>query len=528
MNDIQSILILLAAVAVLAPLAERLHLAQPIAFVLAGLGLSLIPHFPALPLDPEIVFLLCMPPLLYSQAYFTSWREFKREWQPISFLAVGLVIFTTVGTGLAFHWLLPNTPYAAGFVLGAIISPPDAVAVSAVARSLHLPHRLVTIMEGESLVNDATGLVALKFALAALATGHFSLALASVQFAYVAGGGVLIGFAIGWILARIRRCVKQDSVAVLLSLLSPFAAYVPADHLGLSGVLSVVTAGIYLGWDLPQHVRFSARLQGLALWQMVDFLLNGLIFLLIGLQVRFVVADLHGEKNLAEALKTAAVICALVVILRTFWVFAFAPIRRLIFPKCRLTDPMPPWQHLAVLSWAGVRGVVSLAAALALPAALAGGRPFPSRETIIFVTFAVILFTLVAQGLTFPWLVRKLGVRERANHEPEERKARARLLRAAIAAVESHDDSTHLGQSARDTVKASLQEHLAAMEDSTVESLGWSDSHHRLITTRRLRIVAVHAQRRELMRLRVAAEIPDGMVHTLSRELDFEEARLQF
>jgi len=487
MNDIQSILILLAAVAVLAPLAERLHLAQPIAFVLAGLGLSLIPHFPALPLDPEIVFLLCMPPLLYSQAYFTSWREFKREWQPISFLAVGLVIFTTVGTGLAFHWLLPNTPYAAGFVLGAIISPPDAVAVSAVARSLHLPHRLVTIMEGESLVNDATGLVALKFALAALATGHFSLALASVQFAYVAGGGVLIGFAIGWILARIRRCVKQDSVAVLLSLLSP-----------------------------------------LALWQMVDFLLNGLIFLLIGLQVRFVVADLHGEKNLAEALKTAAVICALVVILRTFWVFAFAPIRRLIFPKCRLTDPMPPWQHLAVLSWAGVRGVVSLAAALALPAALAGGRPFPSRETIIFVTFAVILFTLVAQGLTFPWLVRKLGVRERANHEPEERKARARLLRAAIAAVESHDDSTHLGQSARDTVKASLQEHLAAMEDSTVESLGWSDSHHRLITTRRLRIVAVHAQRRELMRLRVAAEIPDGMVHTLSRELDFEEARLQF
>lgn len=528
MNDIQSILILLAAVAFLAPLAECLKLAQPIAFVLAGLLLSLIPRFPAMPLDPEIVFLLCMPPLLYSQAYFTSWREFRREWQPISLLAVGLVIFTTIGTGIVFHWLIPGSPYAAGFVLGAIISPPDAVAVAAVSRSLRLPHRLITIMEGESLVNDATGLVALKFAVAALATGQFALHKAAGEFLLVAGGGIGVGLTAGWILSWIRRRTKQDSVAVLLSLLSPFAAYIPADHLGLSGVLSVVSAGVYLGWDLPQHVRFSARLQGLALWQMVEFLLNGLVFLLIGLQLRFVVEDLRGQHTLGEAVKIAAGVCAVAVILRPLWVFTVAYLRRLLSTGIRKSDPMPPFGQLAVLSWAGVRGVVSLAAALALPDALPGGKPFPSREIIVFATFAIILVTLVFQGLTFPWLVRKLDVRERANHEPLERKTRARLIRAALETVEQHPDTTHLGQSALATVKASLEEQLSSLEDPSVEALGWSDNHHKLIITRRMRIAAVQAQRRELMRLRTTAEIPDNLVHSLTRELDFEEARLQF
>jgi CPA1 family monovalent cation:H+ antiporter len=527
MNDIHSILVLLAAVAVIAPIAQKLRVAQPIAFVLGGLGLSLLPSFPAVPLDPDIVFLLCMPPLLYLQAYLTSWREFRRELQPISFLAVGLVIFTTVGTGLVFHWLEPQTPMAAGFVLGAIISPPDAVAVTAIARSLRLPRRLIIIMEGESLVNDATGLVALKFALAALATGHFSPALAAGRFVAVAGGGTAIGLAAGWLMGQIRRRVHQDSVGVLLSLLSPFAAYVPAEYLGFSGVLAVVAAGIYLGWELPRYVAYSARLQGLATWQMVDFLLNGLIFLLIGLQLRFVVAQLQSEHKLGRAIGLAAAVCTVVVVLRPIWVFAVAPLRRWVFPSVRRNDPKSPWAQLGVLSWAGIRGVVSLAAALALPNALEGGRPFPARETIIFITFAVILVTLVAQGLTFPWLVRRLGVAEKESHEPAERRARSQMVRAALAELDRHDEESTANEAAKNNVRAALEDQLAELEDPLAEQLGWSETRHRAIKGRRLRQAVIRAQRKELMRQRAEAEIPNELMHALERELDLEEARLR-
>jgi CPA1 family monovalent cation:H+ antiporter len=275
-------------------------MAEPILFVLGGLVLGLVPHFPALPLDPEVIFFLFLPPLLFLQAYFTSWREFRRNLRPIGLLAVGLVLFTSAGVAVLCRLLIPGMSLAVGFVLGCIVSPPDAVAVAAVARRLRLPRRLVVILEGESLVNDASGLVVLKFALAALATGHFSASEASLRFLWVAAGGIGIGMGIGWALSRIFHRIEDDSLAVLVSLLVPFAAYFPAEHLGVSGVLAVVAAGLWIGWEISGRIRFSIRIKGNATWRTVEYLLNGLIFLMIGMQIRFVFADLRSDFGVLE------------------------------------------------------------------------------------------------------------------------------------------------------------------------------------------------------------------------------------
>jgi monovalent cation/hydrogen antiporter len=320
-SDFENLLILLACVAVLSPVADRLKLAQPIVFVLGGLLLSLVPRFPAVPLDPEIIFFVCLPPLLYLQAFFTSWRDFKRNLRPISQLAVGLVLFTSAGVALLVNWLIPEVPLAAGFVLGAIVSPPDAVAVTAVAKNLRLPRRLVTVLEGESLVNDATGLVTLKFALAALASGSFSLGAAAGRFALVAVGGVLVGAVCGWLVGLLVRRLREDSLVILLSLLCPFASYLPAEHLGCSGVLAVVTTGLWLGWTIPEHLSFSTRLQGTATWRMVEYVLNGLIFLMIGLQLRFVLSELREDYSWSRLAMYALAACVAVIVLRPLWIF---------------------------------------------------------------------------------------------------------------------------------------------------------------------------------------------------------------
>jgi CPA1 family monovalent cation:H+ antiporter len=527
MHEIQNILLLVACVAGLAPLATKLNLAEPILFVIGGVVLGLIPGFPSIPLDPEVIFYLFLPPLLYLQAYFTSWRDFKRNIRPITLLAVGLVLFTSAGVAYVCHWLIPDMPLAAGFVLGAIVSPPDAVAVAAVARQLHLPRRLVTILEGESLVNDASGLVALKFALAALASGTFSAGDATLKFLWVALGGIGLGLGLGWLCGRIFCRLMDDSLAVLVSLLVPFAAYLPAEHLGVSGVLAVVTTGLWLGWELSSRIPFSIRLKGNATWRMIEYLLNGLIFLLIGLQLRFVIADLKSDYSWQQLGWYALLVSGVVILLRPLWVFPIVYGQRLLFPKATRNEPTPPVRSVAVLSWAGVRGVVSLAAALALPPNLKGGIPFPNRELIVFLTFAVIIATLVVQGLSFPAVVRFLGVRETQYGPQQERESRDKVNRAALAAI---DRATASGGYAERTVRAvrdDYDDRLAKHNDLLAEVLGWSERLEHGIGVRRLREAAIAAERTELLRQRRTGEISEELLHQIENELDLEEARLR-
>lgn len=527
MGPVEKCLLLISLTVAFAPLAQRLHVAEPIAFVIGGLLVSLVPGFPVVQLDPELVFLLVMPPLLYVQAFFTPWREFKANLRPILLLAVGLVLFTATGVAWFVHWLVPTIPWAATFALGAIVSPPDAVAVAAVARRLHLPKRLVTVLEGESLVNDATGLVVLRFALTALAAGSFSLPAAAAELVKVGAGGVAVGLATGWAILRLRRLLDEDAWQVTLSLLTPFAAYLPAERLHCSGVLAVVACGILLGAKLPMQLSFSARMLGAATWRMVEFLLNGVVFVLIGLQLRLVLSGLSADYSWSQLAVWAAAVSALVIGLRPLWVFPVTHITRWIIPGLRKSDPVPPWQSMAVLSWAGVRGVVSLAAALALPRELPDGTAFPGRELLVFLTFVVILATLVLQGLSFPWVVRRLGVRDTEDIRECERKARLALARAGLMEL---DRQTGLGgplnARAVRAVRDHYEERLADADDAVADTLGWSPRMEHSITWRRLRHAAILAERAELGRLHERDEIPSVLVPHIGRELDLEEARL--
>jgi Na+/H+ antiporter len=366
LNIIEVIMGLLVAVSALALLSRKVPVPYPILLVLGGLLLALIPGLPVVRLNPELVFLFFLPPLLYPAAIFTPWRDFRANLRPIALLAVGLVLFTTVSVGFLAHYFIPDFPLAAGFVLGAIISPPDAIAATAIAQHLRIPRRIITVLEGESLVNDATALVAFRFGVAAVVTGVFSLAHATGQFFVVGIGGILIGLLVGIVTFWIQKPIDDPPIEITLSLLTPFAAYLPAEQLGVSGVLAVVTTGLYHGWRLPEFTTSRTRLQAGPVWEMIEFLLNGFIFLLIGLQLPEVLRHLSG-RSIPQLVWYAAAISIAVILIRILWVFPATYLPRLLFKSIRRRDPFPPWQHVMLVAWTGMRGVVSLAAALALP-----------------------------------------------------------------------------------------------------------------------------------------------------------------
>src|SRR5215213_6424652 len=440
---------LLLAVAALATLATRLGVPYPILLVLGGSALGFVPGLPSVELDPELVFLLFLPPLLYVSALFTSWRDFRANIRPISLLAVGLVLMTTFVVGAVVHTVI-GLPWAAAFVLGAIISPTDAIAATTVAQRLGVPRRIVTVLEGESLINDATGIVAYRVAVAAVLTGAFSVWEAGLQFAVGAFGGVAVGFAVGWLVVWTRRHLSEDpSVQNIVSLLTPFVAYLAAEELphrlweGLhelvgvpadlhfSGVLSVVTTGLYLGRKGPYITSSGTRLQGYATWELITFLLNGLIFILIGLQLGSVVESL--DEYTAGQLVSYALLTSLTVILvRMIWVFPATYVPRWASRRIRERDPSPSWRSVSIIAWTGMRGVISLAAALPLPFETAAGAPFPGRDLIIFLTFSVILATLVVQGLSLPPLIKALGLEDDHIGEREENKGRIKVANAAL------------------------------------------------------------------------------------------------
>src|SRR4029434_3378226 len=463
MHQAEIIVLLLTAVGILAVVAHKITLPYPIVLVVGGLALGFVPRLPAVNLNPDAVFYFILPALIYPAALFTSWRDFQRNLRPILLLAIGLVLATMLAVAWIAHSIVPALPWAAAFALGTIVSPPDAVAATAIIRRLGVPHRIQVILEGESLVNDATALVALQFAIAALVTGTFSRAYAAGRFVWAAAGGIGIGLVVGVAMRWVQSHLNDPPIQITFSLLTPFIAYLPAEQVHASGVLATVAAGIFLGWHSPLMITARTRLQAYAFWETIMFLLNGFVFIEIGLQLPGIMHAWNRE-SLTGVFMSAIAICTAVILIRFAWVIPGTYLSRLLRNERHMGDPTLSWQQVAILGWSGMRGVVSLAAAFALPLALPTGQPFPGRDYILFVAFSVILVTLVLQGLTLPVLIRKLGVPRGAETDEEERLARLEANKAALEWIEEARAKSNFSPDAVDRLRAEYDERIEQLE----------------------------------------------------------------
>ena len=522
MPQVEIVLALLVVVVALVTLARRIAVPYPVLLVIGGLVLGLIPGLPRVELQPNLVFALFLPPLIYWEALNFSYRELRRNLRSITLLAVVLVLVTTCVVAVVAHAAV-GLPWATAFVLGAIVSPTDAVAAAAVFERLGAPRRLLAVIEGESLINDATALIAYRAAVAAVVSGHFSLFSAGLDFVKAAVGGVAIGLLVGWLIAQLRRRFADASVGTTISLLSGFAAYLPADSLGCSGVLAVVATGLYLGRLGPRVVSSGTRLQTQEVWQTVVFLLNGLIFILIGLQLHRVFDALAGYSPLTLAWYAVLVGVTLIAV-RMVWMFPGTYIARGI--GRRPSEPYPRVGEIVVAGWAGMSGVVSLATALALPAAIDGGGPFPARDLVVFLAFMVILITLVFKGLTLPMVIRWMGVQDDGAAEIEETKARLKAARAGLRYLQSLDGTTG--------VPVEKLEHLRSHYEARIRRLAArcgddpeADGLEATATAyEQLQRAALTAERQEAVRLRDINVIGDEVLRRVQRDLDLEELQL--
>src|SRR3954462_15507781 len=443
----QIFLILLAVLAGTALLARRTNTAPAIVMLLAGIALAFVPGMPALELPPQLGLLLVLPPLICSASVAMSWREFRFNLRVIFMLAVGCVIFTAFMVAAATHYLI-GLPWGVGFLLGAIVAPPDVVAPLAIARKLGLPRRILTVLEGEGLANDATALILYRFAVVAISTGLFSLPQATGTFAVIVVGEILFGAAVGWLSLRMPHRARDPQVEITLSLITPYVAYWIPEHFGGSGVIATVACGLYISWNGPLLISSATRLQGIFFWDLVIFLIEGLLFLLTGFQMR-ALYEKSKAFPLDDILSATALVAIIVIIARFAWVYPATYLPRFFNKRLRARDPYPAWQNVFVIAFTGVRGAVSLAAALALPFALPGGEGFPYRDLVLFVSFGVILLTLVGLGSPLPLVVRWLGVANAgrdehiAEHE-QELAARRKALAAALASLDAMTDDREL------------------------------------------------------------------------------------
>src|SRR5476649_1609759 len=431
----QTLLFMLAVLAAVAVAAKRLNIAPSILLVVAGIGMAFVPGLPKVELAPELVLLVILPPLIYSAGVAMSWREFRFNLRPIALLAFGCILFTTCTVAAAVHYLL-NFDWGVGFLLGAIVSPPDVVAPLAIARRLGLPRRLVVILEGEGLANDATALVLYRFAVIAVSTGTFSFTKASGEFAMIVAGEIAYGLAIGWLSLNLRRWAHDARVEITLSLMTPYIAFWVPSHLGGSCVLATVACGLYVSWVGPRLIPSATRLQGIFFWDLVVYLIEGLVFLLTGLQARSLIDQGH-MFSIRELVIATACVTLITIVARFVWLFPATYIPRWASASLSKRDPYPPWQFPFFLAFTGVRGVDSLAVALAIPYTMLNGEPFPHRDLILFVTFGVIVITLVGQGSMLPYVVRWLGLGRIGKQEhKDDIKAELRARRAALRQVE--------------------------------------------------------------------------------------------
>jgi monovalent cation/hydrogen antiporter len=509
---------LLCAVAAMLAAAPTLRIPYPILLVMGGLAIGVIPGMPNIKLDPELIFFGLLPPLLYSAAFFTSLRDLRASVQPIGLLAIGLVVVTTVGVAIVAHEVVDGLPWASAFVLGAIVSPTDPLAATAIARRFGIPRKLVTIIEGESLVNDGSGLVLYRVAVAAVMTGSFSALYTGGLFLVVASGGIAVGLVVGWIVRQVRRRLDNPPAEITISLLTGYFAFIPAELLGLSAVLAAVSAGIYLGWHTPELTTPQVRLQGVAVWEIVQYSVNALLFVLVGLQLP-VVIDALGDIPGAELLGYAALVSVTVIISRFVWVFAVLHAPRWIARR------MSSWRGAVFLSWAGMRGALSLAAALALPLETDDGAPFPGRDLILFLTFSVIVVTLVGQGLTLPFLIRMLGLEDDGIEAREEAKARIRAAEAAIARLDELEQEEWVREDTARRMRGlygfRTDRFRARLEDLDDGALETQSQEYQ-----RLRRELLDAEREAILVLRRAGAISNDVWSRVARDLDLEDQRL--
>ena len=517
---------LFVSVAGLNAIARWLAVPYPIPLVLGGLALGFIPGMPEIELDPDMVLVVFLPPLLYSAAFFSDLHALRRDVRAISMSAIGLVLVTIAAVAVIAHEVM-GLSWAMSFALGAIVSPTDPVAATSIMRHLGAPRRLVNLVEGESLVNDATALVAYRVAVAAVVGGSFSLLDASLEFVGGALGGVAIGLVVGFVVAEIRRRLDDIPTEITISLLTAYAAFIPAHELGLSGVLASVTTGIYLGWLAPELASPQMRLQGFAVWEILVFLLNATLFILIGLQLPVIVDDLDAY-TVGEAIGYSALICAVVIGARFAFTFTMPYVIRAIDRRPAQRERRVGARVRVVMSWAGMRGAVSLAAALALPLETDAGAALPERNLILFITFALILVTVVGQGLTLPALIRRLGVREDGGEEEAE-ELRARLT-ASRAALDRLDELAVEDWTREDTIERVRgmyefrQRRFKARAGKLEDDDGIED---RSMAYQRLMRHLFVAQRQAVVELRNRGQISNEVMHRIERELDLEESRLE-
>jgi len=521
---IETVLLLFLAATALAIAARRIGIPYPILLVLGGLALGFVPGLPRIELEPDIVFLLFLPPILFGAGYFTSIRDFKANLRAIGLLSIGLVLTTIVVVAVVAHAVIPGLGWPAAFALGAIVAPPDAVAATAIFQRLGVPRRVVTILEGESLVNDATALVAYRFAIAAAMTGAFSLAQAGISFVLVAAGGVALGLLIGMAAAAILRRMDDPVFSVVLTFLFPVAAYLPAEIFGLSGVLSTVAAGIYLGRHAPRSMSSSVRIAGTSAWQVLLFLINGTVFILIGVQLPTVLENL-GSRSPLELVGLAVAISLTVILVRILWVFPGTYLPRRLSAGIRSREPQPAPRNVFIVSWAGMRGVVSLAAALALPTTLPNGQPFPERDLLIFLTFAVILATLVGQGLTLPLVIRALGIAADGGGGHEELHARQAAAEAAVSRIEELAAQWPGHLELIDALRAQYGHR--ASHDQHHDEAATDEAEQELLEHRLIRGSVIEAEREALLRMRETGGLSDDVFRKVERDLDLEELRME-
>jgi CPA1 family monovalent cation:H+ antiporter len=526
----QIFLILLAVLAGAALLARRINVAPAILLLLSGIALAFVPGMPTLELPPELVLLLVLPPLIYSASVAMSWREFRHNLRLITLLSVGCVIFTAAAVAAATHYLI-GLPWSVGFLLGAIVAPPDVVAPLAIARKLGIPRRVLVVLEGEGLANDATALILYRFAvvaipsLRAITTGAFSLPKATGTFFVIVICEMLFGAAVGWLSLRARHRARDPQIEITLSLITPYVAYWIPEHFGGSGVIATVACGLYISWNGPLLISSATRLQGIFFWDLVIYLIEGLLFLLTGFQMRLLY-----EKSKAfpldEILSATVLVAVIIIVARFAWVYPATYLPRFFNKRLRARDPYPPWQNPFVIAFTGVRGAVSLAAALALPFALPGGEGFPYRDLILFVSFGVIFITLVGLGSTLPFVVKWLGAanigrdEHIAEHE-QEISARREALAAALASLDAMTDDRELSDEVVKLLRARHETRANQLPDSLDP-----DHHDVSATGTSLTRELIASERKFIHALLRDGKITDETRRRIERDLDLEEASL--
>jgi CPA1 family monovalent cation:H+ antiporter len=528
-NQIQLILVLLAAMVGLTVFSNKLSIPAPLILVPAGLILGFIPWFPQIELNPELVLFVFLPPLIYVGA-FSSWQALRKNLRPILLLSFGLVLLTMSLVSVVAHYFIPGLDWPLAFMLGAIVAPTDDVAAATIVRRLSLPHRIVTVLEGEGLLNDATALTAFKFGTAAVASGSFSFKEASLSFFAVVVGEVVYGLSLGWAVSRIRQRLKDPALEITVSLLTPFLAYLPAEVLGGTGVLATAVVGIYIGSQSSERFSPGVRLTGVPVWQVLVFIFNNLLFLMTGLQLRLVLERTSNFPPLT-LLYYGALISAVVIGTRMIWVYPGDYLPRALSAGLRKRDPMPPWRHIFIVSWTGMRGSISLAAAFGIPAVTAFGTPFPMRSLIIFITFCVILSTLVLQGISLPPLIRYLGVdrdgkREMRGTHYQETRARIEAAEAAIVEIGTWEKKGECSGGVAHHLREHYEKQILKLNRHRDEER--DDEFGRLSRIEAtLQLRALATERATLLKLRNEGVISDAVLRLIELDLDLQEMRLK-